>query len=110
MRSRALSLRGLWPLAPICILSLGACGARGRVDLVDSPSPPDGADASIGAPGPDAHGTPPPDTPVGPGVDPSTCPYADDATFCACMGWDCGGATIQGIKGANGKNVTVYCG
>jgi hypothetical protein len=44
------------------------------------------------------------------GVPPSSCPYKDDASFCACMGWNCGGTTIQSVKDASGHLLTVYCG
>jgi hypothetical protein len=40
---------------------------------------------------------------------PSCMTYTDDASFCSCMGWDCGGTTV-GLKDASGNFVTVYCG
>jgi hypothetical protein len=35
------------------------------------------------------------------------CVYADNASFCACKGWTCGGFTVQDDKGVN---QVVYCG
>jgi hypothetical protein len=35
------------------------------------------------------------------------CSYTDDASFCACMGWNCGGLTI---KDKDGNIRTAYCG
>jgi hypothetical protein len=37
-------------------------------------------------------------------------PYKDDASFCACMDWNCGGATITSLTDSAGSYVTVYCG
>jgi hypothetical protein len=48
--------------------------------------------------------------PQGGGPDASMCPYSDDATFCACMGWNCGGATVTSVKTPSGDFTTVYCG
>ena len=62
-------------------------------DIQSDASAPDGAPSTT----PDA--SPPP-----------VCTYTDDATFCTCMGWDCGGATVTSVKNANGDYVTVYCG
>jgi hypothetical protein len=35
------------------------------------------------------------------------CVYTDNASFCACQKWTCGGFTVQD---ANGNNQVVYCG
>ena len=35
------------------------------------------------------------------------CAYTDDASFCACMSWSCGGITV---KDSGGTLHTVYCG
>lgn len=37
----------------------------------------------------------------------SKCDYADDASFCACMGWSCGGITATDRAG---QSHPVYCG
>src|SRR5260370_13090806 len=39
--------------------------------------------------------------------DAGACPYADDATFCACMGWNCGGTTVTAVKTPSGDLTTV---
>jgi hypothetical protein len=36
-----------------------------------------------------------------------SCTYTDDKSFCACQGWNCGGATVPD---SNGINESVYCG
>jgi len=40
----------------------------------------------------------------------ASCTYTDDASFCACVGWDCGGATMTNLKDSAGKYIVVYCG
>jgi hypothetical protein len=37
----------------------------------------------------------------------AACTYADDRSFCDCLGWNCGGGTV---KDATGVYRTVYCG
>ena len=36
-----------------------------------------------------------------------SCQYTDDKSFCACMGWNCGGTTVPDTSGTNRS---VYCG
>ena len=70
--------------------------ASGGAGTAGTPGSSAGAPAVAGAPGT--------------GPDPSEnakCGYTDDATFCQCMGWNCGGLTL---KDKDGKVRTVYCG
>jgi hypothetical protein len=67
-------------------------------------------EAGSGGPTPGSHadaGKPPGLAPEGGAP---SCAYSDDASFCACMGWDCGGTTITSLRDASGDLITVYCG
>jgi hypothetical protein len=74
----------------------GAGGGAGEA------GPADGGGAAGGTGG--AGGRVPAD---GGGQPSATCTYADDTSFCDCLGWSCGGGTV---KDASGISRTVYCG
>jgi hypothetical protein len=77
--------------------TVGPGHPKGSSDGGSAVTPGGGSDAGIlPVPGPEG-GAP-------------ACGFTDDATFCACMGWDCGGTTITSVKNSSGDFVTVYCG
>ena len=71
-----------------------AGGPSGTGAGAGAPSSADAASAGAPAMGPDT-------------MENAKCSYTDDASFCACMAWSCGGLTL---KDKDGQVRTVYCG
>ena len=103
------------PLRALLAITSGlcadGCGGASPLGEIGGGSSADGGSSATNPPnhdGPEAGG--PNGNSDGGAVSPSSCPYTDDASFCACMGWNCGGATITSQKDKAGNFVTVYCG
>ena len=121
MRHRArpgvVSFRAAFALAALLAALAGCAGEA--MGIMGSPAdggatpPLDGGGPDSGAVVPPVKGSdaqaPGPVTSTD-GGPPVSCAYTDDATFCACMGWNCGGTTITSLKDAHGDLITVYCG
>lgn len=82
---------------------IGVAGDGGSHPLTDaSAHPPSAPDAAPNG------GPAPSDASVSTGIDGSACPYADDKSFCACLGqFNCGGVTTPD---SSGTLHSVYCG
>jgi hypothetical protein len=102
----ALAVSLLCPIAAASCDSMSTLGGTGTA-LGGAGGPPtgpggsDGGDTSDGGGGGD-DGSTQADAPAQP-----SCVYKDDKTFCACLNWNCGGATAPDN---NGTNQAVYCG